>query len=144
MTGNTDEMKRFMERLEKSNAGQEKYAKLQYRMSQLTAESSGFLRPASILILCIVLYTAATVIPRVNTLFNDIQASVSNIQKISKDLSDANLPEMIDNMDRLVTTSESSIETAVEKLNSIDFDSLNSAIRDLANIVRPLGKLFGG
>ena len=78
-------------------------------MSQLTAA-------ASILILCIVLYTAATVIPRVNTLFNDIQASVSNIQKISKDLSDANLPEMIDNMDRLVTTSESSIETAVEKL----------------------------
>ena len=136
MTGNTDEMKRFMERLEKSNAGQEKYAKLQYRMSQITAA-------ASILILCIVLYTAATVIPRVNTLFNDIQASVSNIQKISKDLSDANLPEMIDNMDRLVT-SESSIETAVEKLNSIDFDSLNSAIRDLANIVRPLGKLFGG
>ena len=137
MTGNSDEMKRFMERLEKSNAGQEKYAKLQYRMSQITAA-------ASILILCIVLYTAATVIPRVNTLFNDIQASVSNIQKISKDLSDANLPEMIDNMDRLVTTSESSIETAVEKLNSIDFDSLNSAIRDLANIVRPLGKLFGG
>ena len=91
MTGNTDEMKRFMERLEKSNAGQEKYAKLQYRMSQITAA-------ASILILCIVLYTAATVIPRVNTLFNDIQASVSNIQKISKDLSDANLPEMIDNI----------------------------------------------
>ena len=101
-------------------------------------------REEQLLILCVVLYTAATVIPRVNTLFNDIQASVSNIQKISKDLSDANLPEMIDNMDRLVTTSESSIETAVEKLNSIDFDSLNSAIRDLANIVRPLGKLFGG
>lgn len=47
-----EEMKQFMERLERSNAGQEKYAKLQYRMSQITAA-------ASILILCIVLYTAA-------------------------------------------------------------------------------------
>ncbi|WP_125142504.1 hypothetical protein [Clostridium transplantifaecale] len=132
-----EEMKHFMERLERSNAGQEKYAKLQYRMSQITAA-------ASILILCIVLYTAATVIPKVTTLFDDIQVSVSNIQKISQDLSDADLPQMIDNMDSLVTTSESSIRDAVDKLNSIDFDSLNSAIRDLANIVRPLGRLFGG
>lgn len=136
MNENHDELKQFLEKLESSNAGQEKYARRQYRMSQITAI-------ASLAILCVVLYTAATLIPRINSLFNDVQASVTNIQKISQELADADLPGMIENVDSLVTTSESSIQDAMEKLNSIDFDSLNSAIQDLSNIIRPLGKLFG-
>ena len=65
MTGNTDEMKRFMERLEKSNAGQEKYAKLQYRMSQITALPVSLFSVLSSI-------RRQPFIPRVNTLFNDI------------------------------------------------------------------------
>ena len=61
----------------------------------------------------------------------------------SQDLADADLPKMIRDVDSLAATSESSIQTAVDKLNSIDFDALNSAITDLSNIVRPLGRLFG-
>ena len=136
MQDTPNEYRKLMEKLEFSNEKQAKYAEKQYRMSQITAA-------ASILILLIVLYTAITVTPKVNLLLRDIQISVSNIQKISQDLSDADLPRMIDNIDSLVDTSESSIQTAVDKLNAIDIESLNSAIRDLANIVRPLGKLFG-
>ena len=33
-------MQEMMERIEKSNAGQEKYARRQYRMSQITAAAS--------------------------------------------------------------------------------------------------------
>lgn len=131
-----EEFRQIMEKLEKSNAGQEKYAKKQYRMSQITAL-------ASVLVLCTVLYTSSTLIPKVNQLLDDIQISVTNIQDISQDLADADLPNMIQNVDSLVSTSESSIRTAVDKLNSIDFDALNSAITDLSNIVRPLGRLFG-
>lgn len=131
-----DDLKQFLEKLERSNAGQEKYARRQYRMSQLTAISS-------IAILCVVLYTASTLIPKINSLFQDIQVSVNNIQTISQELADADLPGMIDNVDSLVSTGETSIQTAVDKLNSIDFDSLNTAIRDLSNVVRPLSRLFG-
>ncbi|MDO5351187.1 MAG: hypothetical protein Q4E86_14750 [Lachnospiraceae bacterium] len=131
-----EEFRQIMEKLEKSNAGQEKYAKKQYRMSQITAL-------ASILVLCTVLYTSSSLIPKVNQLLDDIQVSVTNIQDISQDLADADLPKMIQDVDNLVSTSESSIQTAVDKLNSIDFDALNSAITDLSNIVRPLGRLFG-
>ncbi|MDO4329899.1 MAG: hypothetical protein Q4C66_11270 [Lachnospiraceae bacterium] len=136
VTLSAEEFRQIMEKLEKSNAGQEKYAKKQYRMSQITAL-------ASILVLCTVLYTSSSLIPKVNQLLDDIQVSVTNIQDISQDLADADLPKMIQDVDNLVSTSESSIQTAVNKLNSIDFDALNSAITDLSNIVRPLGRLFG-
>lgn len=136
VTLSAEEFRQIMEKLEKSNAGQEKYAKKQYRMSQITAL-------ASVLVLCIVLYTSASLIPRVNQLLDDIQVSVMNIQNISQDLAEADLPKMIQDVDSLVSVSESSIQTAVNKLNSIDFDALNSAITDLSNIVRPLGRLFG-
>ena len=36
-TLNEEDFKAMMERIEASNAGQEKYAKKQYRMSQITA-----------------------------------------------------------------------------------------------------------
>ncbi len=136
VTVSAEEFRQIMEKLEKSNAGQEKYARKQYRMSQITAI-------ASILVLCTVLYTSSSLIPKVNQLMDDIQVSVTNIQHISQDLADADLPKMIQDVDSLVSTSESSIQTAVDKLNSIDFDALNSAITDLSNIVRPLGRLFG-
>lgn len=136
VTLSAEEFRQIMEKLEKSNAGQERYAKKQYRMSQITAL-------ASILVLCVVLYTSASLIPKVNQLLDDIQVSVTNIQNISQDLAEADLPKMIQDVDSLVSVSESSIQTAVNKLNSIDFDALNSAITDLSNIVRPLGRLFG-
>lgn len=136
VTLTAEEFRQVMEKLEKSNAGQEKYARKQYRMSQITAL-------ASILVLCIVLYTSSTLIPKVNQLLDDIQVSVTNIQNISQDLAEADLPRMIRKVDSLASTSESSIRTAVDKLNAIDFEALNSAITDLSNIVRPLGRLFG-
>ena len=40
-TLNEEDFKAMMERIEASNAGQEKYAKKQYRMSQITALCSG-------------------------------------------------------------------------------------------------------
>ena len=131
-----NELKEFLEKLERSNAGQEKYARRQYRMSQLTAA-------ASIAVLCIVLYTSATLIPKVNLLLDDIQSSVSNIQSITQELADADLPGMINDVDHLVSTSESTLKITADKLNSIDFNSLNSAIQDLSNIIRPLGRWFG-
>lgn len=133
---NHTELKDFLEKLEKSNKEQEKYVRLQYRMSLIAAG-------ASIAALCIVIFAVTSLIPRFDSLFNEIETSVHNIQLISQQLADADLPGMIDNVDHLVNTSEKSIQTAVEKLNSIDFESLNSAISDLSDIVRPLGRLFG-
>ena len=66
------ELEAMLKRLEDSNERQASYAKKQYRMSQITAL-------ASILILAIVIYTSATIIPRVNRLFDDVETVMDSV-----------------------------------------------------------------
>ena len=82
-TLNEEDFKAMMERIEASNAGQEKYAKKQYRMSQITA-------------LCSI----------------------------------------------LVSSSEDSVQNALNQLNSIDIDTLNQAINHLNDTVTPFANFF--
>jgi len=48
----------------------------------------------------------------------------------------------VDNVDSLVTTSQQSVRQITDKLNAIDFETLNLAIEDLADVVEPLAKFF--
>ncbi len=43
----------------------------------------------------------------------------------------------------LVESSETQITTAMERLNSVDFDTLNNAIGDLQAVVEPMANFFG-
>ena len=43
----------------------------------------------------------------------------------------------------LVVDSEAQINTAMEKINSIDFEGLNAAIGDLQAVVEPMAEFFG-
>ena len=47
---------------------------------------------------------------------------------------------MINNVNRLVTSSQQDVEDALSKVNAIDFDSLNKAIKDLSDVIAPLAK----
>jgi hypothetical protein len=49
---------------------------------------------------------------------------------------------MLANVNSLVDTSEKSVEETVKKLDDLDLDSLNKAIKDLSAIISPLAKLF--
>ena len=74
-TLNEEDFKAMMERIEASNAGQEKYAKKQYRMSQITAL-------CSILVLIIVIYAAVTLIPKANTTFQNLNLIMEDLDTI--------------------------------------------------------------
>ena len=50
--------------------------------------------------------------------------------------------DMLDNVNGLVETSEKSLTETVEKIDNIDLESLNKAIKDLTSIISPLAKLF--
>ena len=52
------------------------------------------------------------------------------------------LAGMVENVDTLATTSQSAVEHATEKLDTIDLETLNKAIADLADVVEPLAKFF--
>ena len=52
----------------------------------------------------------------------------------------------VSNVDGLVTTGQQSLQATMEKLNSIDFDALNKAIKDLSAVTQSLAnvtRIFG-
>lgn len=124
---------RLMKQIEASNEGQVKYARKQYFMSQITAA-------ASIVILGIVLYVAATLLPRANTTFDNLELVMGNLDTITSELAETDINGMINNVNQLVTSSQQDVENALSKVNSIDFDALNKAIRDLSDVIAPLAK----
>ena len=130
------ELEAMLKRLEDSNERQASYAKKQDRMSQITAL-------ASILILAIVIYTSATIIPRVNRLFDDVETVMVSVNVVAKELEEANLGQMVTDIDNLVTSSDQSVKEALQQINSVDIKTLNQAIQDLSNLISPLARFFG-
>lgn len=132
----TEELRAAIQKLEASNSGQELYAKKQYRLSQLSAF-------CSVVMLCAVLFTCAILIPRMNTLFNNMESVMTNIDTVADGLANADLPSVVSNIDRLVVTSEGRIMEALEQINAIDIETLNKSIKDLSDIINPIARLFG-
>ncbi len=86
--------------------------------------------------------TASEAIESVNGMMGEVQSVVSNLDKSTKELAAINIGDMLDNVNTLVDTSEKSVEQTVKKLDDLDLDSLNKAIKDLSTIIAPLAKLF--
>lgn len=131
-----EELEHLLKRLEDSNDKQARYAKKQYFMSQITAL-------CSVIVLVVVLCTAAFLIPRVSRVFDDMETVMSNVTAITEELAEADLGQMVEDIDHLVTSSDQSVQEALKQINSVDIEKLNQAINDLANLIRPLAKFFG-
>lgn len=71
-------------------------------------------------------------------------------QQLNKVLEESSLLKLLQNASDLIylsgeslAKSVDSVNDALEKINSIDFDSLNTAIVDLKKVINPLATLFG-
>ena len=85
---------------------------------------------------------ASETVSQVNSMMGEVQDVVTNLDKSTKELAAIDLNDMLENVNSLVDTSEKSVEETVKKLDDIDLDSLNKAIKDLSTIISPLAKLF--
>ena len=85
---------------------------------------------------------ASETVSQVNSMMGEVQDVVTNLDKSTKELAAIDLNDMLENVNSLVDTSEKSVEETVKKLDDIDLDSLNKAIKDLSTIIPPLAKLF--
>lgn len=79
---------------------------------------------------------------------NDIMAQASGTISLADeairsvtDMSEA-IKDMGTNMDSLISENSESIEEVMKKVEAIDFEGLNSAIRDLGDTVEPFAKFF--
>lgn len=77
------------------------------------------------------------------SLFTRLNKTTKNIELVTAQLADADLPAMIEHVNDLVDSSQSSVQSASRKIDSIDIDALNQSIHDLNAIIEPLARLFG-
>ena len=84
-----------------------------------------------------------SVMPRVDGLLTQVETVLQNLEQISGELGRLDLEGMVANVDELVTSGQTSLEQTMEKLETIDFETLNQAIQDLAKVIEPLARLFG-
>ena len=139
----------LLKKIEAENAEQVSYAKKQYRMSCVRTA-------ASVLTLVLVVVIAAIFVPQlqqtlaqidtmltqVDTILQNLESSTAELNVLVPQLS-RSVPALVENLNALVQTSSVEITTALQKISSLDVDSLNTAIRDLKSVVEPLARLFG-
>jgi len=83
-----------------------------------------------------------TMMPQIRELTTHMETVLANLETVTAQLARADLESMVQNVDSLVITSQSGVEQAMSKLSAIDFETLNRAIEDLADVVEPLAKFF--
>ena len=105
--------------------------KKQYRLSQITAG-------CAVAVLVITIVTAVIIGSKVNGIYEAAMTTISNLEKITTELSATNFRELMRSVESAVQTSED----AMKQINSIDIDSLNASIRSLRDTVEPLAAFF--
>ena len=80
-------------------------------------------------------------LPQLNGVFAQLETVLTNLKETSQQLASVDLQTMVQDVDALVVTGQESLEQTMEKLNTLDFTTMNKAIKDLAAVVDPLAKL---
>ena len=128
----------LLEQMEKANRKQVAYARLQFVFSVTAA------------ICCILLLLAGVkVLPQLQEAALQAETVLTNLETVTTELAQADLIGMVENVDALVTnvdglvgTSQEGVEQTMAKINAIDFDALNDAIKDLSDVIEPIAKFF--
>lgn len=117
--------------------------KKQYRVLKI-------MMAANIVLAAAIVIALLVVIPKVVTVADEAQSTMTEIQKLSDSagkslegiddtITTAN--KTIKDAGKLLEDNAEAVEDALTNINEIDFESLNKAIRDLAQAVEPLAKL---
>ena len=67
----------------------------------------------------------------------------ANVAVVHANEAISQMESTLDSIQQFVTTSGSSMEEAIGKLNAIDIETLNGAIKDLSDVVQPMADFFG-
>ena len=135
---NDQKVLELLEKMEKSSRKQVRYARLQCIFSVVAA------------VCCVVLLlTGMKVLPELQKTAAQAETVLSNLESVTTELADADLSSMVSNVndlvgdvDALVAASQTGVEQTMEKLDAIDFDALNDAIKDLSDVIEPIAKFF--
>ena len=113
-----------------------KYQKLSFLMALFSC-----LFTAVMLVILIIVIQA--IMPKVDTIYNSTMVSLNNLETLTEDLKTADLSGTVGNINTLTVQATGDLGTTMEKLNGIDLEGLNEAIKNLNDTVKPLADFFG-
>lgn len=132
----------LLERISRETIQQNQQLKHQLRLTRWVAFFCACLAAVSV-------FACVTLLPRVTGLLTQASSIMTELQTTAQTVNET-VPGTLEQVNALVresrtgiTTALTDVQTALGKLNALDFDSLNRAIEDLAGIVRPLANLLG-
>lgn len=138
------EMKAWMQKQEAVSRKQLRYSKTQCILTGVAAVCCLVMLVAVLAVAaCAVplLSQAAPVMEQLQTLGIQAGDALENLDSATEKLAQIDLTNITDKLDTLVTSSQSAVEEALEKINTIDITTLNQAIADLARVVEPLARI---
>ena len=125
------ELQEWMDRLEKFNHQQAKFAKLQCLFTLVAA------------VCCVSLFVLVYVkLPAMQEVVVTMETVLENLETVTNQIAEVDFGAMVKNVDDLVVTSQAGVEQAMDQISAIDFKTLNQAIKDLSDVVAPLAKFF--
>ena len=138
LTMENERLLKLLEQMENSNRKQVLYARLQFIFTALSS------------LCCIVLLICGLkVLPQLQSAAIQAETVLTNLETVTTELAESDLIGMVENIDSLVgnvdglvSTSQTGVEQAIEKINAINFDALNEAIEDLSAVIEPIAKFF--
>lgn len=124
---NQSQLQLILERMEQNSRKQLLYSRIQCVFSVIAA-------------LCCMVLLAKILqfMPQIELLAEQLELVLTDLESITGELEKLDLTKMVDNINSLVTTSQSGVEEALKKINEIDIDALNQAVEDLAAVIQPL------
>ena len=117
-------------------------------------EKSGRQKNVTNILLCLFMLAAAVscvtlcvmvcrLLPQVNALLGQMETVMADLEQTVRRLSALDLESMVANANSLAVAAQESLQQTMEKLNTVDFETLNKAIEDLSKVIEPLAKFFG-
>ncbi len=137
-----EEMLSVLRSIKEHEELQTKYAKKQGRVVALAALFCvAIMIGVGILVLSI-LPKVVVLLDQANTIAVQADDVMKDLNVVTKQLAQADITGMIDDVGSLVVESEESINEAMKKIDAMDIEGLNKAINDLGDIVEPLAKML--
>ena len=98
-------------------------------------------------VVCIVVALPAVLntVVKVNTLMEQVSDTVTLANTAVESVTEmsASISEMGTNMDTFISDNSQTVADVMKKIDAVDFEGLNSAIKDLGDVVEPLANFFG-
>ncbi|MDD3920837.1 MAG: hypothetical protein PHO41_06690 [Eubacteriales bacterium] len=100
---------------------------------------------ACVVIAAVFVLAALVVWPKVDNILGNLQVTMSNLNTLSTQLNEADVPGLMEEVQALVTQGQVGIsqallavDSSMEELASLDIESLNAAIKDFAAVSKGL------